>query len=41
LRRRSPLPGFSLALGYSVAYLSLIVLIPFAVMFLHASTAGW
>ncbi|PLZ01260.1 sulfate ABC transporter permease subunit CysT [Burkholderia sp. WAC0059] len=40
-RRRSPLPGFGLSLGYSTLYLSLIVLIPFAVMLARASSSGW
>ena len=37
-RRISPvIPGFGLTLGYTLVYLSLIVLIPLAVMFIHAS----
>ncbi len=34
-RRRSVLPGFKLTLGYTVIYLSLIVLIPIAAVFLR------
>jgi sulfate/thiosulfate transport system permease protein len=35
---RRVLPGFNLALGYTVGYLSLIVLIPLAAVFLKAAT---
>ena len=40
-RKHSVLPGFSLALGYSVIYLALIVLIPLAAIFLKSSSLGW
>ena len=40
-RRHSVLPGFSLALGYSVIYLALIVLIPLAAVFLKSASLGW
>jgi len=40
-KKRSNLPGFGLALGYTVLYLSLIVLIPLAATFLKASTLTW
>jgi sulfate transport system permease protein len=40
-RKHSVLPGFSLALGYSVIYLALIVLIPLAAIFLKSSALGW
>jgi sulfate transport system permease protein len=40
-RRHSVLPGFSLALGYSVIYLALIVLIPLAAVFLKSAALGW
>jgi sulfate transport system permease protein len=40
-RRRSVLPGFGLALGYTVVYLSLIVLIPLSATFLKAATMSW
>ena len=40
-KRRSVLPGFGLALGYSVLYLSLIVLIPLAALFARAATLSW
>jgi sulfate transport system permease protein len=35
------LPGFSLSLGYTLTYLSLLVLIPLAACFLKASSLGW
>ena len=40
-RRRTILPGFGLTLGFTLAYLSLIVLIPLSAMFVKASTLGW
>lgn len=41
-RRISPvIPGFGLTLGYTLVYLSLIVLIPLAAMFIHASQLTW
>src|SRR5215467_7551202 len=40
-RKRSVLPGFGLALGYTVVYLSLLVLIPLAATFLKASSLTW
>lgn len=41
LKRRGVLPGFSLSMGITVVYLSLIVLIPLATLFLTSSTIGW
>lgn len=41
LRKRGLLPGFGLTLGYSVLYLSLIVLVPLSAMFLKAATLTW
>ncbi len=35
------IPGFGLTLGYTVVYLSLIVLIPLAAMFVHAAQLTW
>ncbi|TXF13446.1 sulfate ABC transporter permease subunit CysT [Pelomicrobium methylotrophicum] len=35
------LPGFRLSLGYAVAYLSLIVLIPLSTIFLKTATMTW
>ena len=40
-RRRSVLPGFGLSLGYTIAYLSLIVLIPLAGLGIRSATLGW
>jgi sulfate transport system permease protein len=40
-RRASIIPGFNLTLGYTVLYLSLIVLIPLSATFLKASTLSW
>ena len=41
LRQHSVLPGFHLALGYTVLYLGLIVLIPLSAAFLKTSSLGW
>ncbi|MBI4986565.1 MAG: sulfate ABC transporter permease subunit CysT [Rhodocyclales bacterium] len=41
LSRHSVLPGFGLALGYTLLYLSLIVLIPLSATFVKAATLGW
>ena len=41
LKRRSALPGFGLTLGYTVLYLSLIVLIPIGAMILKSATLSW
>ncbi|MCC5841071.1 MAG: sulfate ABC transporter permease subunit CysT [Opitutales bacterium] len=38
---RRVLPGFGLSLGFAVAYLSLIVLIPLAGVFIRASGMSW
>jgi len=35
------LPGFGLTMGYTIIYLSLLVLIPLSVLFLKASTMSW
>jgi sulfate transport system permease protein len=40
-RKPSALPGFGLTLGITVAYLSLVVLIPLAATFLKAATLDW
>lgn len=39
-RTPSVLPGFHLALGYTLVYLGLIVLIPLAILIVRASTVG-
>jgi sulfate/thiosulfate transport system permease protein len=41
LKEKSVLPGFGLALGYTLLYLSLIVLIPFAALFAKTATLTW
>jgi sulfate/thiosulfate transport system permease protein len=41
LRQRSVLPGFGLTMGFTLAYLGLIVLIPLAALFLRASGIEW
>ncbi len=38
LKRHSVLPGFNLTLGYSILYLTLIVLIPLSALFLRAAS---
>ncbi len=40
-RPRRVLPGFGLALGYALIYLSLLVLIPLSAVFLKTATVGW
>ena len=40
-KQRSILPGFGLTMGYSILYLSLIVLIPLMAMFLSAASMTW
>ena len=41
LRRHSVLPGFNLALGFTLLYLGFIVLIPLSAAFLKAATLTW
>jgi sulfate transport system permease protein len=41
LKRHSVLPGFDLALGFAVLYLSLIVLVPLSAAFLKTFTMTW
>ena len=38
---RRVLPGFRLSLGYTVFYLSLLVLIPLVACFLKAAELSW
>src|SRR5512134_540697 len=40
-RQRSPLPGFGMTLGYTVLYLSLVVLLPLATLFAKAGGLSW
>jgi len=41
LKQKSILPGFGLAMGFVVLYLSLLVLIPLSATFLKASSLSW
>ncbi|HEX6927258.1 MAG TPA: sulfate ABC transporter permease subunit CysT [Longimicrobiaceae bacterium] len=41
LRRESVLPGFGLTLGFTLLYLSLIVLIPLSALILKTATLDW
>ena len=40
-KRHSVIPGFDFALGFTLTYLSLIVLIPLSLLFFKATTLGW
>ena len=40
-KRHSVLPGFNLALGFTLLYLSLIVLIPLSAAFIKTATLSW
>ncbi len=40
-RARRVLPGFGLSMGYTLVYLSLMVLIPLSAVFLKTSSLGW
>jgi len=39
--KRRVIPGFGLSLGFSVTYLSIIILIPLAALFIKAAGMGW
>ncbi|MBF8261543.1 MAG: sulfate transporter [candidate division NC10 bacterium] len=41
LKQRSVLPGFGLTMGFTLLYLSLIVLIPLSAIFLKTATMSW
>ena len=41
LKQKTILPGFGLALGFTILYLSLLVLIPLSATFLKASSLSW
>ena len=41
LKQRSVLPGFGLTMGLTMTYLSLLVLIPLAGLFLKSATISW
>ena len=40
-RRPSIIPGFGVTLGFTLTYLSLIVLIPLAALFVRSTSLGW
>ncbi len=40
-RRRNVIPGFGIALGFTIAYLSLIILIPLGGLLLKSAGLGW
>jgi sulfate transport system permease protein len=40
-RRHDVLPGFGLAMGFTLLYLSLIVLVPLSTLFWKSGTLGW
>ena len=40
-RRASVLPGFRLAMGFTLVYLLLVVLVPLSTLFWKSSTLGW
>lgn len=40
-RKHSVLPGFGLAMGFTLVYLSLVVLIPLSALFLKSATLSW
>ncbi|HEU4753065.1 MAG TPA: sulfate ABC transporter permease subunit CysT, partial [Armatimonadota bacterium] len=41
LKKQSVLPGFGLTLGFTLLYLSLLVLIPLSTLFFKTATLGW
>ncbi|AIE59980.1 sulfate ABC transporter permease subunit CysT [Bacillus methanolicus] len=43
LKRRKPnlLPGFGLSLGFTMLYISLLVLLPLSMIFFHTISMGW
>lgn len=41
LKKRSILPGFGLAMGFTLFYLSLVVLVPLSAAFLKTASFGW
>ena len=41
LKKHSPLPGFGLTLGFTLFYLSVVVLIPLGALALRASSLTW
>ena len=41
LKAKSSIPGFGLTMGYTMFYLSVIVLIPLSALFLKSFSLGW
>src|SRR3954469_26070136 len=41
LKRRTVIPGFGLSLGYAVAYLGLVVVLPLSTLFAKSAGLGW
>jgi sulfate transport system permease protein len=41
MTRSSPLPGFRLSMGFTLTYLTVIVLIPLTAILLHSARLGW
>ena len=41
LKKHSILPGFGLSLGFTMLYLSLLVLLPLSMIFINTSSMGW
>src|SRR5437588_534617 len=41
LKKRSILPGFGLSMGFTLLYLSVIVLIPLSTVFLRTLSVSW
>lgn len=41
MSKRRVIPGFGLSMGFTIAYLSLIILIPLAALFIQAAGLGW
>jgi len=41
MSKRRVIPGFGLSMGFTLAYMSLIILIPLAALFIQAAGMGW
>ena len=41
MSKRRVIPGFGLTMGFTIAYLGLIILLPLAALFLRAAGVGW
>ncbi|HMP06387.1 MAG TPA: hypothetical protein PJ982_08570, partial [Lacipirellulaceae bacterium] len=40
-KHRNVIPGFGLTMGYTLLYLSVIVLIPLSALFIKSAGMGW